>query len=282
MSNTGMPRDSLFALPEISNRDFTRIAAFIKQEYGIDLTRKKHLIAGRLATTVKTLGYPGFTELIDHVIDTKDRREIDFILSRLTTNYTYFMREQDHLELFSDQILPRLIKRHSSDRVLSVWSAGCATGEEPYNISMYILDRLGDQARYWDTRILATDISEQALATARAGRYFLPDTIREDWRQSFFTENADGSSTVSSRLRKNVIFRNFNLMDPIRFRRPFDVIFCRNVMIYFDQTTKDGLIDRFYQATVPGGYLLTGYSENLSQSSPYRRIATATYQKNDR
>ena len=107
----------------------------------------------------------------------------------------------------------------------------------------------------------------------------LPETMPADWKRKYFTKNPDGTYTVVPSVRNNVIFQTFNLMNPINFRRKFDVIFCRNVMIYFDQPTKDALVGRFYDATVPGGYLLISYSENLSQNSPYHRLTTATFQK---
>lgn len=201
------------------------------------------------------------------------------ILNKLTTNYTFFMREKEHLDLFQQRIIPDLVRRHQRDKILSIWSAGCSSGEEPYNITMYLFDYLGAHAKDWDTRILATDISDRALSTAKKGVYELPDTIPPEWKKKYFTPNPNGSYSVTKNVRDNVIFQHFNLMEPIHFRRKFDVIFCRNVMIYFDQPTKDALVRRFYDATVPGGYLLISYSENLSQNTPYRRLATATFQK---
>lgn len=132
-----------------------------------------------------------------------------------------------------------------------------------------------------DTRVLATDISQRALAEARDPSYELPADIPPEWRRKYFIRRQDGSGlyTVTPEIRKNVIFRTFNLMDPIRFKLKFDVIFCRNVMIYFDQPTKDALIQRFYDASNPGGYLLIGHSENISKDSPYRILRPATFQK---
>ena len=175
--------------------------------------------------------------------------------------------------------IPEIVRRHQRDKTLAIWSAGCSSGEEPYNISMFLFDYLGPQAKDWDTRILATDISAQALASAKKGVYTLPETIPPEWKRKYFVDNRDGTHTVAPAVKENVIFQTFNLMDPINFRRKFDVIFCRNVMIYFDQPTKDALVRRFYDYTVPGGYLLISYSENLSPNAPYRRLATATFQK---
>ncbi len=270
---------STLAPMQINDADFRHMVTFIKGNYGIDLTQKRQLITGRLSPAIRQLGYKSFSEFVDHLLHTKDEQEITLLINKLTTNYTFFMREQEHLDFFRNHIIPDIVRRHQRDKCLSIWSAGCSTGEEPYNLSMYLFDYLGPHAAEWDTRILATDISARALASAQKGVYELPDSIPREWRKKYFTPNPDGTHTVSNAVRKNVIFQPFNLMDPIRFRKKFDVIFCRNVMIYFDQPTKDALVRRFYDATVPGGYLLISYSENLSQQSPYRRLATATFQK---
>jgi chemotaxis protein methyltransferase CheR len=203
------------------------------------------------------------------------------VLNRLTTNYTFFMREQEHFNFFTGTMLPELVRRHQRDKVLAIWSAGCSSGEEPYNISMCIKDFLGPQANQWDTRVLATDISQKALASAKRGIYELPDTIPPNWKKRYFVPAGKGASQymVAPEIRNNVIFQTFNLMDPIKFRVKFDVIFCRNVMIYFDQPTKDALVRRFYDATVPGGYLLISHSENLSKDTPYKTVAPSTFQK---
>lgn len=268
-----------FAPMVISDKDFQRLVTFIKSNYGIDLSQKRQLITGRLSPTLRKMGYYNFSDFVSHLMEKKDDKEITLLLNKLTTNYTFFMREKEHLDYFRQCIIPELVRRHRRDKVLSIWSAGCSSGEEPYNISMYLFDYLGPQAREWDTCILATDISEDALRTAKKGIYELPDTVPKEWKQKYFVKNPDGTYTVTPAIRNNVIFQNFNLMDPIRFHRKFDVIFCRNVMIYFDQATKDALVRRFYDATVPGGYLLISYSENLSPNTPYHRLATATFQK---
>lgn len=279
MANSTEATAARFAPMTISDADFDRLAAFIQGNYGIDLSKKRQLITGRLSATIRQRGYSSFSEFINHLLTHKDNEEITLVINKLTTNYTFFMREQDHLEYFYNKILPDLVSRHQHDKVLSIWSAGCSSGEEPYNLTMFLFDYLGAQAKDWDVKILATDISEQALTTAKRGTYQLPDTIPAEWKKKYFRANPDGSHTVTPAVRDNVIFQTFNLMDPIKFRRKFDLIFCRNVMIYFDQPTKDALVQRFYDATVPGGYFLISYSETLSPKSPYRRLAPATFKK---
>lgn len=264
----------------ISDADLYRLTQFIQRDYGIDLTRKRQLIASRLSTSVQALGYGSFTPFIDHLLQEKHQDDLELVLNKLTTNYTFFHREKEHFSFFKDTILPELVARHQKDKVLSIWSAGCSSGEEPYTISMYLLDYLGSQAPLWDTRVLATDISQRALASARAGVYELPDNLPLGWRQKYFVPEPGGESfRVAPKIQRNVIFQTFNLMDPIRFKLKFDVIFCRNVMIYFDQSTKDALVQRFFGASSRGGYLLIGHSETIGRNSGYRFIAPATFQK---
>ena len=279
MTNLGKSGGGAFSPMTISDADFTKLVRFVQTNYGIDLSQKRQLITGRLSASIRQKGYSSFADFINNLLKTKDETEVTLLLDKLTTNYTFFMREQDHLDYFRKTIIPDIVRRHQKDKTLAIWSAGCSSGEDPYNISMYLFDYLGADARNWDTRLLATDISSKALASARRGVYELPDTIPADWKKKYFVPQSGGRYSVAPAVKDNVIFQTFNLMDPIKFRRKFDVIFCRNVMIYFDQPTKDALVQRFYDATVPGGYLLISYSENLSQNTPYRRLATATFQK---
>ena len=248
-------------LNTISDDDFSRLVKFIHGQYGIDLSQKRQLVTSRLSSLVTQQGFSSFTPFLDKLLKKQDQGDMELVLNRLTTNYTFFMREQEHFNFFTGTMLPELVRRHQRDKVLAIWSAGCSSGEEPYNISMCIKDFLGPQANQWDTRVLATDISQKALASAKRGIYELPDTIPPNWKKRYFVPAGKGASQymVAPEIRNNVIFQTFNLMDPIKFRVKFDVIFCRNVMIYFDQPTKDALVRRFYDATVPGGYLLISH-----------------------
>ena len=279
MIKTGGGGGTAFSPMTISDADFNRLVQFVQGNYGIDLTQKRQLITGRLSTAIKQRGYKSFSDFVTHLLQPKDNEEITLLLDKLTTNYTFFMREKEHLDYFCHNIIPEIVRRHQRDKTLAIWSAGCSTGEEPYNITMFLLDYLGAQADQWDTRLLATDISNRAMTAAKKGVYELPDTIPTEWKRKYFTPLPGGQFQVNQKVRNNVIFQPFNLMDPIRFRRKFDVIFCRNVMIYFDQPTKDALVQRFYDATLPGGYLLISKSENLSANTPYLRLAPSTFQK---
>ena len=263
----------------ITDKDFNRLVSFVQSKYGIDLHQKRQLVTSRLSSTVKGMGYNSFTEYVDYLLKKGSGDDINQLLSRLTTNYTYFMREVESFDYFTSTILPDIVRRHQRDKCLSIWSAACSSGEEPYNVSMYIMDHLGGQASSWDTRMLASDISVDALNKAKKGIYELPDTIPPQWRKNYFKPVGGKMFEVAPKIKQNVIFKQFNLMDPIHFKRKFDVIFCRNVMIYFDQPTKSALARRMFDATVPGGYLIISKAENLPPDTPYTRVATSIFQK---
>lgn len=266
----------------LNEQDFKRLVTFVKSRYGINLTQKRQLIIGRLSNVVLSMGYTSFTEYIDHILSQKNPQDIELMLNKLTTNYTFFLRESSHFDYFRQTVLPYL-EQTKRDRVLSIWSAGCSFGQEPYTISMFLKEYFGSKASQWDTRVLATDISQNALKAATEGVYdeeSLSD-LPPGWKKKYFQRTPEpGVYKVADSLKNNVIFKTFNLMDPIRFRLKFDVIFCRNVMIYFDQPTKDALVQRFYNATAPGGYLFIGHSESLNKATtPYNYIMPATYRK---
>ena len=158
-------------LTNISNEDFHKLVQFIHRQYGIDLSQKRQLVTSRLSSLLSQKGYTEFGPFVSELLRKQDPADLELVLNRLTTNYTFFMREQEHFDFFQNTILPDLIKRHQRDKVLAIWSAGCSSGEEPYNISIYIKEFLGAQANQWDTRVLATDISQKALASAKRGVY---------------------------------------------------------------------------------------------------------------
>lgn len=211
----------------ISNQDFIRLVNFMKGTYGIDLSKKQQLIVGRLSGTVAAKGFSSFTEYVDHILKVKDPQDIEILINKLTTNYTFFMREKTHFDYFQNTILPWL-ERTKKNKVLSIWSAGCSSGEEPYTISMILKEYFGSKAAAWDTRVLATDISQNVLNTAQNAHYeeeALKD-LPPGWKEKYFRKGKGaGSYEVAPEIKSNVIFRTFNLMDPIKFRLKFDVIF---------------------------------------------------------
>lgn len=189
----------------------------------------------------------------------------NLLLTKLTTNYTYFMREETHYRFMEERALPEWTRR-IRDHDLRTWSAGCSSGEEAYTASMVIKEFLGTEKSRWDTTILATDISPRVLAAAKEGVY--PSThlegLPEKYRRKYFIKLPDDQCKVNDELGKSVIFAPLNLMERFKFRRKFHIIFCRNVMIYFDNATKKELAAKFYEVLEPGGYLFIGLSETLS------------------
>lgn len=261
----------------ISKEDFNRLTTFIHNNYGIDLSKKKSLIEARLQFPFSKSGYTSFSDYIENTMH--DPAQVEMLLNKLTTNHTFFMRESGHFEYFRDVVLPRL-EQTKNNRVISVWSAGCSSGEEPYTLSMILKDYFSKKGR-WDTRVLATDISQNALEIAKTARYSTDsiEKLPRAWKEKYLVINGD-SCQMSPEIQQNVIFRTFNLMDPIRFRIKFDVIFCRNVMIYFDADTKVGLVNRFFNATEKDGCLFVGLSENLvKEQNPYTMVDIGVYQK---
>ena len=267
----------------LKENDFVRLYTFIQKKYGINLSKKKQLIEGRLNSTLFSMGFEDFGAYVDYILNQSTEKDIETLLNKLTTNYTYFMREKTHFDYFSHTILPTLVK-NKKDKVLSVWSAGCSTGQEPYTLSILIKEFLGKDAPRWDTRVLATDISQKVLLQAQRGVYpaeSLKD-MPQEWVRKYFTRvGTTDQYEVTPELKANVVFKTFNLMDPIKFRIPFDVIFCRNVMIYFNQQTKDALVNRFYQSTNHGGHLIIGLSETINKNTTnYSYVMPAIYKKN--
>jgi len=280
MSDIENPKTTLKSSSvEMTDEDFKRFSQFIRSKYGIDFSKKRQLISSRLSSTLKNGPYKDFKSYTDFLMNSGTDDDINKLLAKLTTNYTYFMRETNTLDYFKNKILPEIIEKHQRDKTLYIWSAGCASGEEPYQLSMIVKDVLGAQASSWDTRILATDLSTAALGRAQQGIYELPDNMPEKWVKDYFKHIEGDRYQVADVIRDNVIYKQFNLMNPIQFKKKFDVIFCRNVMIYFDQETKKALTERLYDATVPGGYLIISMSENITTDSAYNRVSNAVYQK---
>ena len=266
----------------IEKKDFLALVKFVQENYGIDLSKKEQLIVGRLQFTVTEKGFKNFEEYVNHIIKNQNEDDIDVMLNKLTTNYTHFLREEKHFEYMKNVILPHLEKT-KTNKVLSIWSAGCSSGEEPYTMTMVLKDYFSKKPNAWDTRVLATDISQNVLNKAQTATYDDQDleNIPKEWKSRYFVKDSQsGLYKTSQEVKDNVIFRTFNLMDPIKFKLKFDIIFCRNVMIYFDKPTRAALVKRFYEATNPGGYLFIGHSESLNRDdAPYKQVGPSIYQK---
>lgn len=261
----------------MSAEEFRQIRDFIHGHCGIYFDdESKYLLDRRLARRVAARRLTSFTEYHRFLkYDRHREEELNAVLDVLTTNETYFFREEFQLRAFAEEILPEHLARGggAQPKTLRIWSAGCSTGEEPYTIAMLVLEnrRLGD----WKVDIFGTDISQRVLALARGGVYgqaSMRQTDEARIRRFFETaQGPNGAKTyrVRDEVRRFVSFGHLNLIDAARVALlpPMDVIFCRNVIIYFDLSAKRTVIDLFQRKLVPGGHLLLGHSESLMNLS---------------
>ncbi|MCI2047901.1 MAG: protein-glutamate O-methyltransferase CheR [Faecalibacterium sp.] len=264
----------------LTDAEFSTLTRFVYNKYGIDLHRKRLLIEGRLARELRAHNITTFSEYMNFLFADKTGEEMQRFLNRITTNHSFFGRENEHFEFLLRTALPYLEPRRKND--LRIWSAGCSAGQEAYNIAMVMDEYFGPRKAQWDTTILATDISTKVLKTAQEGIYPAENLIGlpEAWRRKYFQALADGNCQVAEKIRKEVVFRIFNLMNTFVYKKPFDIIFCRNVMIYFDAQTTARLVEKFYNATAEGGYLFIGHSESINREhTKYTYIKPAIYQK---
>jgi len=267
----------------ISDKEFKQLTDYIKVNYGIYLKdEKKALLTGRLHNVLTEKNFMSFTDYFNYIITDKTGDAVITLIDKITTNHTFFMREADHFNFFRDKVLPYLATT-SKDKDLRIWSAGCSSGEEPYTLAMIIDEFLGLDKKWWDAKILATDISSKVLDIALKGVYNNEGIaiIPASWKVNYFEKLNDGKSVLTNKIRNEVIFRKFNLMmEAFPFKRKFHTIFCRNVMIYFDNETKMKLVKKFYALTEPGGYLFIGHSESLNRNeTEYKYIMPAVYRK---
>ena len=266
----------------IEDQDFIKLRDFIKLNFGVNLEKKRALIESRLTNSIASSEFEGFHDYIDDVLRDKSGAKIDDLMTKLTTNYTYFMREETHYKFMVDTALPYWTST-IRDHDLRIWSAGCASGEEAYTTVMVLNEYFGNTKKVWDTTVLATDISTKVLDMARRGVY--PEEhfehLQKSWQSKYFTKVGPEEYKVTDAMAKDVVFGQFNLMGSFsRFKKKFHIIFCRNVMIYFDVPTKAALAKRFHDALEVGGYLFIGMSETLSGiSGDFQQVAPAIYRR---
>lgn len=266
----------------INDKEFQMFSQYIKKHYGINLKEEKRtLLTGRLRPILAQHNLSNFTEYYEYVVSDKTGAAALTLVDKITTNHTFFMRENDHFSYFKNTVLPYLAN-NVRDNDLRIWSAGCSTGEEPYTLAMILSDFFGTKKLWWDTKVLATDISSKVLNIALKGEYANEQLVAlpANWRENYFRKVDQEKSTLVSKIRDEVIYRKFNLMDSFPFRKKFHVIYCRNVMIYFDNKTRDDLINKFYEYTEKGGYLFIGQSESINrQATKYKYVMPAVYRK---
>ncbi|MEM7544046.1 MAG: protein-glutamate O-methyltransferase [Pseudomonadota bacterium] len=270
----------------LSDANLGCIAEMIKADAGIALSPSKaSLVHSRLSKRVRNLQLSGFDEYCEYVQSAAGSAERREMLSALTTNVTSFFRESHHFDELREHVLPPLIASARAGGRVRIWSAGCSTGEEAYSICLTLLSMLPN-AHSFDIRILATDIDPNVLATARTASYPTEALARApaDLVEKYFEPDHDkGSPTLcaESALRQLISFKELNLIAPWPFTGPFDVIFCRNVIIYFDADTQAKLMAKFAAVMKPGSRLFLGHSERISSTSAnlFRRGGLTTYSR---
>jgi chemotaxis protein methyltransferase CheR len=276
-----MPEAPVQEPKALSDRTFEKIRKLIYEQAGIDLRQgKQTLVSARLGKKLRETGLRDYDTYLDNVIADKTGESMIALIDALTTNYTSFLREPQHFQFLRDEILPAVAKR----RQIDLWCAAASTGEEPYSLAFTLLDVLGPVA-LTQARILSTDISTRALATASQGIYAADRLtgMPANWRSRYMSPGQgtyQGFYQVRSEVKRMVQFQRLNLIESFTHSGTFPLISCRNVMIYFDKSTQQSLVNRMAHYLDPGGHLFIGHAESLSGiEHGLKFIAPAIYQR---
>jgi chemotaxis protein methyltransferase CheR len=264
----------------LSNKNYSRIQKIAYDITGINLTdQKKNMIYSRLARRIRDRNLTCFDAYCD-LLEAKGNNEMTNFVNAITTNLTSFFRESHHFDYLSETVFPYLLKKHAQTRRIRMWSAGCSTGEEPYSIAMCLKENMPVES--WDIKLLATDLDSNVVQHAKNGVYAVDrvDDIDPARRKRCFTDANSEQVRVKPDIQKIVTFKQLNLLNQWPVKGPFDVIFCRNVVIYFDKETQKKLFDRYAEVLAPDGYLFIGHSENLNKvSDRFKQIGRTIYQR---
>jgi chemotaxis protein methyltransferase CheR len=250
---------------EFTAADFTTVQKLIHQYAGINLNDHKfEMVYSRLARRLRVLNISTMANYLKLV--QSDHTESIHFINAITTNLTYFYRETHHFDYLKQNILPELSLKHKDDKRIRLWSAGCSTGEEAYSIAMS-LHSFCLNKKHWDIRVLATDLDTNVLNACEYGEYPTDklDNVSASEKKHYFNFH-QSLATVKPKLKKLIAFKRLNLMEPWPMSKKFDVIFCRNVLIYFDRLTQNKLIQRFARQLLPGGYLILGHTESIGNN----------------
>ena len=281
--------NGMYGLLEITSEEFQNIAQLVYQRFGINLTdRKVTLVKGRLNKLIRTKGFASFKEYYNYVVNDSSGTELLQLVDKISTNHTYFYREEEHFATLKNSILPEIVSQLPGEdpNELRIWSAGCSSGEEPYTLAIELKEYFGGIQAITGKVILATDISLTVLESAGVGEYTM-ERLKNVPRQllgRYFDRTPDSTYRVRDSIRSLLLFKRLNLMrETFPFKKKFHMIFCRNVMIYFDKATKERLVENFANYLVPGGYLFIGHSESLGRDSKiFKYIQPALYKKMER
>lgn len=278
---TSAPRLAAMVEVPLTDADFASIVRMVREASGIALSEsKRDLVYGRLRRRLRALEIGSFAAYRALLDGPDGRAERVRMVNAITTNLTGFFREAHHFEHLAREVLPPLRMR-SQARRLRIWSAGCSSGEEPYSIAMTVTSTLPELPR-WDARILATDIDTDMVAHGAAGVYEedRARAIPPAHRSTGTVRGTDGRVEMAPALRSLITFKPLNLLGAWPMSGPFDAIFCRNVVIYFDKPTQRTLFDRFADMLVPEGHLYIGHSESLFRvSERFTHLGRTIYRK---
>ena len=271
--------------PVMTDRELKEFSAFIYSELGIKITQtKKTMLQARLQRRLRTLNMKSYGQYLEYLQSLRGLEvELPQMVDAVTTNTTSFFREPKHFEYLVQHILPQWQKKKPG-RTFTVWNAGCSSGEEPYSTAMTLMD-YSERISPLNFSIVATDISTDILKKASRAIYEEERiaTIPAEYRRKFLLRSKNKERRlvrVVPELREAVSFRRLNFMDDFQFRESMDLIFCRNVMIYFDRKTQHELVRKFCNHLEPGGHLFIGHSESLAGADlPLKQLAPATYQR---
>jgi len=271
---------------EMTDADFQKISQLVYDQCGINLQDgKKELVKARLGKRIRSGQFKSFREYYQYVVKDLSGQELVNLLNSISTNFTFFFREQKHFDYLRSEFLPEIMEeKRSNGRRLRFWSAACSSGEEPYSIAMTLLEAM-DHPLVWEVDILATDISTKVLKTAESGVYHKEriHSLPKGLVKKYFLKGDhryEDYVKIKDQVKRYVQFKRINLMDRFNFKEPFDCIFCRNVMIYFDKKTQSDLVNRLYQCMGKGGVLMIGHSESLTGiSHSFQYVRPAIYRK---
>lgn len=252
---------------KITDIEFYNLASFVKAKTGVNLKEnKKALVVLRLSRRLEVLNFPNFQSYYKYLINDKEGKELHNFVYSITTHYTFFLRENEQFRFFEDVLLPKTVSG-IDDGDLRIWSAATSTGEEAYTLAMIIDEFFGYLKKDWNKELLATDIARKVINQAELGIYDKSDlkVIPKKWVLRYFNDLKNDRFQVKQELRDEITFRCFNLLEPVfPFKKKFHIIFCRNVLIYFDKKTKFDVIEKLKDSLVIGGYLILGLSEAIN------------------
>jgi len=263
-----------------TDADFKVLCDLVSDHAGIQLygADKRTLVYTRLTRRLRILEMSSFDEYIQFLkTEFGSMQEFSHCINALTTNHTTFFRESYHFEYLVDTVMPAIFQRNAESKQIRIWSSGCSSGEEPYSIAMTLAPIIPED---WDVRILATDIDSNMINHGKQGIYTLRSSEIDDaCLKNFFLRGRGDRVRIKDAMREMVSFRRLNLLDePWPMRKAFDVIFCRNVVIYFNSSVQEKLFCRYATSLQTGGFLFVGHSENLRKfNTPFASVAPTIY-----